>query len=457
MLSAVAEKRDLRSWRECADCGLLQVIPEVPDGDAASCGRCGRTLRRAARGSLGFAFACSAVSALLLALALDQPLVEMNVVGRSGTSTLATGPQFLWSEGLPALAAVVFVTLLVVPFAKLALTLVVLGGALSPHPPPGLAWLFGWRERISPFAMIEVFLLGSFVAYTRLRDLAPVEVGPALFAVGGVMVAMIAADAILDRVAVWEKLEAKTSRFPRNAAPQRAPTPDLRHAPRAPLLACHACGRVERLRDGAPCPRCSHAVFHRKNGSLPRVWALTLAASLLYIPANILPVMTVVRLGKGGPKTILGGVVELARDRMWPLAALVLTASILVPVFKFVSLFVLLVLTHRGSKAGLAFRTRLYRFIQVIGRWSMIDIFMLSILVGVVRFGFIATVTPGLGAVAFCAVVILTMFATEAFDARLMWDAAHRNEAAPAAPTRATPLQAPPARPPLAPERSAAT
>jgi paraquat-inducible protein A len=429
MASALAEEDDLHSWHECGDCGLLQVVPEVPDGDAASCVRCNKTLRRAASYSLPFAFACSALSAVLLALALDQPLVQMNVVGREGSSTLTTGPNFLWNQGVPALAVVVFLTVLVAPFMKLALMLVVLGGTLAPNPPRGLAWLFGWLERLSPFAMIEVFLLGSFVAYTRLRDLAPVHVGPALLAIGGVMIAMIAADATLDRAAVWAKLGAKTSRLPRNAAPRRDPKPE----PGPPVLACHECGRVERLHEGEPCSRCSHPVFHRKTGSLPRVWALTLAAGLLYIPANVLPVMTVLRFGKGGPKTILGGVVELAQDRMWPLAALVLTASILVPVLKLVSLVVLLFLTHRGSNTRLSFRTRLYRFIQVIGRWSMIDIFMLSILVGIVRFGFIATVTPGMGAVAFCAVVILTMFATETFDPRLMWDAARCNEGEPRA------------------------
>lgn len=428
---------DLRSWHECADCGLLQVLPDVPDGDAASCARCNKTLRRAARHSIPFSLACSGLSVALLALALDQPLVRMNVVGREGSSSLTTGPQYLWSQGVPALAAVVFLTLLVLPFAKLGLTLVVLGGTLVPDPPPGLAWLFAWVERISPFAMVEVFLLGSFVAYTRLRDLAPVEVGPALFAVGGVMIATIAADATLDRAAVWERLEAKTSRLPRNAAPRRAPKEGRRaqarrdHEPGAGLLACHGCGRVDRVDEGVQCARCRHVVFHRKSGSLPRVWALTLAAGLLYIPANVLPVMTVLRFGKGGPRTILGGVIELAQDRMWPLAALVLTASILVPVLKLISLVVLLVLTHLGSNARLTLRTRLYRLIQVIGRWSMIDIFMLSILVGIVRFGFIATVTPGMGAVAFCAVVILTMFATETFDPRLMWDAARSNEGEP--------------------------
>jgi paraquat-inducible protein A len=134
--------------------------------------------------------------------------------------------------------------------------------------------------------------------------------------------------------------------------------------------------------------------------------------------------MTVKRLGRGGPTTILHGVVELAKDHLWPLAVLVLFASIIIPVVKLLSLLVMLVMTRLGLHARLVARTRLFRFVKMIGRWSMIDIFTLAVLVGVVRFGAIASVTPGLGAAAFCAVVLITMAATELFDPRLMWDAA---------------------------------
>jgi paraquat-inducible protein A len=158
--------------------------------------------------------------------------------------------------------------------------------------------------------------------------------------------------------------------------------------------------------------------------SVPRVWALLLTAGLLYVPANVLPVMTVKRLGKGGPSTIINGVGELAANHLWPLAVVVLLASIIVPMVKLASLVVLLVLTHRRSGARLRARTRLFRFVHVVGRWSMIDVFMLATLVGVVQLGFLATVLPGLGAVAFCSVVLITMAATESFDPRVMWDAA---------------------------------
>ncbi len=134
--------------------------------------------------------------------------------------------------------------------------------------------------------------------------------------------------------------------------------------------------------------------------------------------------LTVVQLGAGAPSTIFGGVRELIASRMYPLAALVFFASIAVPMLKLVGLSIMLVATQTGRAGWLRDRTRLYHIVRWIGRWSMIDIFMESLLGALVRFGTIITIEPGVGAVAFCSVVILTIFAAESFDPRLMWDAA---------------------------------
>ena len=151
---------------------------------------------------------------------------------------------------------------------------------------------------------------------------------------------------------------------------------------------------------------------------------MVIAAAVLYLPANYYPVLTVVQLGAGAPSTILGGVEELVAARQYPLAALVLFASILVPLLKLVGLSTTLIATQTGRVGWLRDRTRLYHIVRFIGRWSMIDIFMESLLGALVVFGSVITIEPGVGAVAFCAVVILTMFAAETFDPRLMWDAA---------------------------------
>jgi paraquat-inducible protein A len=141
------------------------------------------------------------------------------------------------------------------------------------------------------------------------------------------------------------------------------------------------------------------------------------------VPANLYPVMTVISLGQGAPDTILSGVEELAHAGMWPLALLVFFASITVPVLKLIGLTIMLVSTQLRSHRRLRDRTVLYRIVEFVGRWSMIDVFMLSILVGLVQLGNLATIEPGIGAVSFASVVILTMLAAESFDPRLMWDA----------------------------------
>jgi paraquat-inducible protein A len=199
-------------------------------------------------------------------------------------------------------------------------------------------------------------------------------------------------------------------------------------------IGCGSCGLVNADHEGAPCARCGHTLRPRKVQAIGRSWAMTVAAVLLYIPANALPVMDLRRLGRGGPSTILKGVQELIAAHLWLLAVIVLLASIAVPLLKLAGLAVMLVMTRRRSRARLRDRTRWFRFIRAIGRWSMVDIFVLNVLVALVHMGFLAVVLPGPGAMAFCAVVVVTLCATEFFDPRSMWDAAGANSGGASAP-----------------------
>src|SRR5262249_35409517 len=159
--------------------------------------------------------------------------------------------------------------------------------------------------------------------------------------------------------------------------------------------------------DDRGCPRCESTLHARKPDSIARTWALVIAAAVLYLPANYYPVLTVMQLGAGAPSTILGGVGELVTARQYPLAALVFVASILVPMLKLVGLSIMLIATQSGRVGWLRDRTRLYHIVRFIGRWSMIDIFMESLLGALIVFGSVITIEPGIGAVAFCGVVIL--------------------------------------------------
>ena len=189
---------------------------------------------------------------------------------------------------------------------------------------------------------------------------------------------------------------------------------------------CHDCGLLARLpghgTHGARCSRCGAELHGRKPRSLERTWALVIAAALCYIPANVLPVMMVTSLGQVQSDTIMSGVIYFLMNGMWPLAVVVFIASVFVPVLKLLMLSFLLVSVQRGSSWRPVERTRMYRITEAIGRWSMVDIFAISILVALVRLGNLATIQAGPGAVFFGAVVVSTMLAAESFDPRLIWD-----------------------------------
>ncbi len=193
----------------------------------------------------------------------------------------------------------------------------------------------------------------------------------------------------------------------------------------AGILVCNECHELNRQVPGSTsqtCTRCGAIVHARRPNSIVRTWALLIAASILYIPANMLPIMTVSTLGQGSPDTIMSGVITLLKHGMVPIAAVVFIASILVPTFKLVGIGLLLYSVQRRQPLSARQRILMYRFIEFIGRWSMLDIFVIAILVAVVNFGRIASVEANLGAVAFATVVILTMLAALTFDPRLIWD-----------------------------------
>ena len=194
----------------------------------------------------------------------------------------------------------------------------------------------------------------------------------------------------------------------------------------ASCASCHACGLLSRVPqahgESVRCPRCQEALHARKPKSLERTWALVIAAAICYVPANAFPVMTVTSLGKAQSDTILSGVIYLLHHGMWPLALVVFVASVFVPLMKLAILVFLMVSLHRRSRWRPLERTRLYRITEAIGRWSMVDIYVVTILVALVKLGNLATIEARPGAVFFGAVVVLTMLAAESFDPRLIWD-----------------------------------
>lgn len=192
----------------------------------------------------------------------------------------------------------------------------------------------------------------------------------------------------------------------------------------AGILVCDECHQLNRQIPGERqrCRRCGARLHARRPQSIVRTWALLLSAALLYIPANLLPIMTINLFGQGSPATIMTGVLELIHADMLPIALVVFVASILVPTFKLVGIALLLYSVQRHQPLSPRQRIVMFRFIEWIGRWSMLDIFVIAILVALVSFGNLASIEAGAGAMAFAAVVVLTMLAAITFDPRLIWD-----------------------------------
>jgi len=403
---------------ECPSCGLLQTLPVLAPGMAAQCARCPTTVYRTKVHAWDRSLALTLTALVLLIIMCATTLMTVQTAGIELSADLLSGPEELVRHDMAELGAVVVFVTLLAPLARLIGTLYVLIRMHEAKPPRHLRRVFVLVEQLRPWSMIEVFVFGVFVAYVKLGDLVQIGLGTGVYALLGLTLILVWADGRLDREAVWRRLDQPDAA--EGTGHTRAWSRDM-----AGAVGCETCGLVSVPQaEHSRCPRCGAVQHRRRPNSIARTWALMIAAAIMYIPANYYPVLTVVQLGAGAPSTIIGGVEELVSSGMYPLAALVFFASIAVPMLKLVGLGIMLVATQTGRSGWLRDRTRLFHIVRFVGRWSMIDIFMESLLGALVKFGSVVTIEPGVGAVSFCAVVILTMFAAETFDPRLMWDAA---------------------------------
>lgn len=185
---------------------------------------------------------------------------------------------------------------------------------------------------------------------------------------------------------------------------------------------CECCGLLTPLAGRHDCPRCGAALHLRKPDSLVRTWALLIAAFILYLPANLLPIMETRSLFGVQQDTIMSGVVYLWTSGSWPLAVIVFVASIMVPLLKLLALTLLAASAQMKWRWQPKQRTSLYALVELVGRWSMLDVFVVTLLVALVQAQSLATMLPGPGVIPFAAVVVLSMLAAESFDPRLIWD-----------------------------------
>jgi paraquat-inducible protein A len=340
----------------------------------------------------------------------------------------------------------VFCSAILFPLIELLVFLYVLVPLRIGKLPPHFNRMLRVVQLVRPWGMVEVFMLGVLITIVKMVSVAKVIPGPGLFAFGALTL-MLGIVAAFDPRGLWEIRDQMKPRPPaavrwararhRRAGPGLASgawkSRSVAHttAKHAGLIACHTCGLLQTRIAHQPypfCSRCESRLHERHPDSVTRTVSLLLAAALLYVPANLLPIMHASSLGRAEDDTILGGVAYFWTSGDWPLAVIVFVASVVVPMLKLAVLTLQTLAAWRRSAWQPLERARLYRLVERVGRWSMLDVFVVALTVTLVHFGSFAVITAGPGALAFGAVVILTMLASHQFDPRLIWDDIHPRE-----------------------------
>ena len=399
----------------CHECDHLHLSIPIPAGGKAVCIRCGARLYRNIPDSIDKSLALYLAALILLVIANSFTFLSLKIGDRIEANILISGAWRLYELGMGELGLLVFFTSVFFPLLTILGTLYLL-----------IPIKFGWRtpargpvyrliDMLTPFSLVGVFMLGVLIAIVKLLDIASVIPGISLYALFGWLLIATAARASLEPSLLWPHTPAAALQL--DSVGHNAQT--------SGLSSCHTCALLipsEQLSRQQHCPRCASPVHARKQNSLARTWALLFTAALLLIPANLYPIMTVIRFGKGEPDTIYSGVISLIENGFVGLALIVFFASMFVPLLKLLVLSLLLITTQKQSLWRQRDRTLLYRVTEAVGAWSMVDIFLVGLLAALVNFGALTTIRPEIGATFFAAAVLFTMFAAHSFDPRLMWD-----------------------------------
>ncbi len=404
----------------CHDCDLINRVGPLPEKSMARCSRCDAVLFQNKPNSLERTLALTLASLILFVLANTFPFLGFKMGALVNETNLITGIHELYIQGKWPMATVVLLTTIAVP----ALQMICLLYVLIPLKVNRLPWkgkkVFRFILYLKSWAMVEVFMIGILVAYVKLAKMATIVPGISAFSFMALVFVLTASMAALDEHLIWDSIPYRSAGYHTH-----------RNTADVSLIGCHRCHLLCRPSslNGREmiCPRCDSPLHRRKPNSISRTWALVLGALIFYIPANLLPMTVVTSLGYKQADTIMSGVIYFLTSGSWPIALVIFVASISVPVLKIVSLSYLLISVQFKSKWRPEDRTRLYRIIEVVGRWSMMDVFVVTILVALVNLGALATIDAGPAAVYFCAVVITTMFAAMSFDPRLIWDNCEEN------------------------------
>ncbi|MGL6071753.1 PqiA/YebS family transporter subunit [Craterilacuibacter sp.] len=397
---------------QCPHCDLELTVPLLYGGQLARCPRCNDVLCRIPLRAFDAPLAYALAALVFLLLSFSFPLIGMTVEGVHQQITILSSAETLFHEDFALIADLLLLVLLFTPALFLAATSYVYLALRLQKRWIGLRSATQLAASSRPWMMVDVFALAILVSMIKLVSLAEIQFGLSFWSLLLFSLTLTKTAALIDEHWLNYQLDKLYGEDPAENWQQTG-------------LCCRSCGKRNPAA-ATRCMRCQHHLSPRRPRSLQLTAGLLVTAALLYIPANIYPIMLTESLRSNEASTILEGVVIMWNLGSYPIAFIIFIASILVPIAKFSALTLLCCAAYarKGAGASASARryTQLYRITELIGRWSMVDVFVVAILVALVRMGKVMSVYPGIAALSFTGVVIFTMLAAMSFDIRLIWD-----------------------------------
>ncbi|MFH7565286.1 paraquat-inducible protein A [Oceanimonas smirnovii] len=405
-----------RRLRVCHECDLVVALPSLSPGQKADCPRCGHTLVRRHANPAERSLALALATLITLALSVAFPFIGFEFSGIGNRIELTESASTLIGLHQPLVALCVLLTVIILPLVYLLSVCWLCIGMLLGHPLPRSPQIARTLRHVSPWMMADVFVIGTLVSLIKVVGMAEIELGLSFWTFCGFAVLLLKTTQSVDKDWLWFSLDRTGMAPPGTRAGLTASEQNL--------CGCDTCGLVNDIAQTRKprCRRCDEPLHPWHGINNQATLALLAAAIVMYLPANLYPIMVTTSLGSSSPSTIIGGVLLFIQHGDWPIAFIIFTASVLVPVSKILALLWLCYVVKQ-EKAGLnrMNRIRLYRITEFVGRWSMVDVFVVAILVALIRNGNLMSIEPGPAALAFAAVVILTMLAAMLFDQRSIW------------------------------------
>lgn len=390
-------------YQRCPQCDTLFSLPDVKSSQSAHCPRCNARILDGRDWSMTRLTAMAVTMLLLMPFAYIEPLIEIRLLGTPIRANLLAGIMQMTQQGDVLTAAMVTFCTIGAPVTLVAsIAFLFFGHRLGMNLRPVLLML----ERLKEWVMLDIYLVGVAVASIKVKDYADINVGYGLVAFISLMILSLLTMIHLNMEQLWHRFY---------------PQPEA-EVPLEKLQVCLNCHHTGMPDNRGRCPRCHTRLAHRRPYSLQKSWAALISAIILLIPANLLPISIIYLNGGRQEDTIFSGILSLGSGNI-PVAAIVFIASILVPFTKALVLLVLLLSIHFRCEQGLKTRIRLLRLVTWVGRWSMLDLFVISITMSLVNRDQLLAFTMGPAAFYFGAAVILTILAVQWLDSRLIWDA----------------------------------